>query len=80
MPDRYNSPVYLVIHPLNGEDSRENFSDLQMAWLRMIEIIERHGGIWDEHSFDHVYINLDRLGDYLCIACDDLQICIHYVV
>ena len=86
MPDQYNSPVSLLIHPLNGEDSRENFSDLQMAYLRMIEIMDQHGGEWDEHSLDNIAYDLDSIQEsgnnqeYVCIACDDLQLCINYIV
>ena len=85
MPDRYNSPVSLCIHPFDSPDTWERFSDFQMAYIRMEEIIAGHPNEWDVRPLHELADRLDQKileegldGAYVCVSCDDLQLCLYY--
>ena len=88
LPDRYNSKAKLYISPISDQQDPYwiDFSDIQMAYLHAMRMVESHPGDWEARpTFLELADRLDELilrdgipRTYYCLYCSDLEIYVYY--
>ena len=88
LPNRYHSKAKLYISPIaDGTEAYwEEFSDIQMAYLRVLQIIKSTPSDWDDiasfpetaNRLDERIIELGIRSTYICFISSDMEIYMYY--